>query len=294
MKAQSNHPNLSRRGFLATAASAAALGVLGPGCTQQEQSAGTRAAQGRIPVGVQVYSVRSVAEKDLAGTLAKIAAMGYEGVEFAGYYGHSAKAIRKMLDDNGIVCCGTHTGMDTLSDKNLAATIEFNRTLGNKYLVVPWLDPKSDNPRDAWLKYAERFNVLAEKVRPHGMMVGYHNHAHDHAPIGDTTPWDILFSNTAKDVVMQIDTGNMMSGGGDPIAILKKYPGRATTVHLKEHSATNPKAMIGEGDVKWGEILKLCRTVGGTQWYIVEEEKDVYPPMEGIEISLRNLRKFRT
>lgn len=292
MKAQTNHSTLSRRGFLATAASAAALGALGSGCTQ-EQRAGGRAGRDRIPVGVQVYSVRREAEKDLAGTLAKIAQMGYEGVEFAGYYGHSAKAVRQMLDDNGIVCCGTHTGMDTLSDQNLAATIEYNQILGNKYLIVPWLNPRSDNPREAWLQYAERFNALAEKVRPHGMMVGYHDHAHDHAPLGDTTPWDILFSNTVKDVVMQIDTGNTMSGGADPLSYLRKYPGRAITVHLKEYSATNKNAMIGEGDVNWAEFLRLTRTIGGTRWYIIEEEKDIVPPLEGIEISLRNFERLR-
>jgi sugar phosphate isomerase/epimerase len=92
---------------------------------------------------------------------------------------------------------------------------------------------------------------------------------------------------------MQIDTGNAMSGGGDPIAVLKKYPGRAVTVHLKEYSTTNPKALLGEGDVKWGELFKLCRTIGGTKWYIVEEEKDTVPPMEGIDISLKNLKRFR-
>ncbi len=294
MTTQSNHPNLSRRGFLATTASVAALSVLGSGCTKEERKSVVSMKKGRIPVGVQVYSVRSIAEKDLAGTIAKIAAMGYQGVEFAGYYGHSAKDIRKMLDDNNIVCCGTHTAMDTLSDANLAATIEFNKTLGNKYLIVPWLQGDPNNPKDSWLKYAERFNVLAEKVKPHGMMVGYHAHAHDLHPLDGTTSWDIFFSNTSQDVIMQIDTGNAMSGGGDPVACLKKYPGRAVTVHLKEYSATNKNAVLGEGDVKWTEVFKLCRSIGGTEWYIIEEEKDVYPPMEAIEICLKNLKKYRT
>ncbi len=294
MKTQSNHPNLSRRGFLATAASVAALGALGSGCAKEERKSVTTMVKGRIPVGVQVYSVRTVAEKDLAGTIAKIAKMGYDGVEFAGYYGHSAKDIRKMMDDNNIVCCGTHTQMDDLSDEKLAATIEFNKTLGNKYLIVPWLQPDEANPKEGWLKYAKRLNVLAEKVKRHGMMVGYHSHAHDFAPLDGTTPWDLLFSNTSKDVIMQIDTGNAMSGGGDPVACLKKYPGRAVTVHLKEYSATNPNAMLGEGDVKWVEIFRLCRSIGGTKWYIIEEEKDAYEPMVGIEISLKNFKKYRT
>jgi sugar phosphate isomerase/epimerase len=148
--------------------------------------------------------------------------------------------------------------------------------------------------KNSWLKYAERFNVLAEKLKPQGMMIGYHAHAHDLAPLDGTTSWDIFFSNTRKDVIMQVDTGNAMTGGGDPIACLKKYPGRAVTIHLKEYSTTNKNAMIGEGDVQWTELFKLCRTIGGTKWYIIEEEKDAYPPMEGIEISRKNLKKFRT
>ncbi len=292
MKAQS-HSHLSRRGFLATTASAAALGALGAGCQKEEQQEKTTMTKGKIPIGVQVYSVRSVAEKDLAGTLAKLAQMGYQGVEFAGYYGHPAKEIRKMLDDNGLVCCGTHTQMEDLADQKLAATLEFNKTLGNKYVIVPWLKPDDANPKEAWLGYAKRFNELAGKLKPQGMLIGYHNHAHDFAPVGETTGWDILASNTSKDVIMQLDLGNAMSGGADPIKYLKLYPGRTVTIHLKEYSTKNPKAMIGEGDVRWPEVFRLCRTIGGTKWYIIEEEKDAVPPLEGVEISLKNLKKMR-
>jgi hypothetical protein len=165
MKAESNHSNLSRRGFLATTASAAAVTVLGTGCMKEGQTMGT-AKPDKTPVGLQLYSVRKEAEKDLPGVLAKVANMGYQGVEFAGYYGHSAKDIRKMLDDNGLVCCGTHTQMADLSDQKLAATVEFNKTLGNKRLIVPWLQPEDANPREAWLGYAKRFTTSPPSARP--------------------------------------------------------------------------------------------------------------------------------
>jgi len=290
MKGQST--SQSRREFLATTASAAALSVVA-GCRQEGENR-TMARGDKIPVGLQVYSVRKDAEKDLPGVLAQIARMGYQGVEFAGYYGHQAKAIRKMLDDNGLVCCGTHTQMADLADDKLAATLEFNQTLGNKYVIVPWLEPAKTDPQGTWLGHAKRLNALAEKLKPQGMLVGYHNHAHDFDRVGDTTPWDILASNTRPDVIMQLDTGNALDGGGDPILYLKRYPGRTVTIHLKEHSATNKKAMIGEGDVKWAEVFQLCRTVGGTKWYIIEEEKDAVPPLQGAEISLNNLKKILT
>ncbi|MDI9432787.1 MAG: sugar phosphate isomerase/epimerase [Planctomycetota bacterium] len=292
MKKNQGHSKLSRRDFLATtAASFAAAGLMGAGCGNGMRNT---FAKRQLPVGVQLYSVRAECAKDLPGTIAKVAAMGYDGVEFAGYYDYSAKDLRKILDDNGLKCCGTHTQMDTLSDANLDATIEFNTILGNKYLIVPWLQPNDASPKEAWLAYAKRFNQLAEKVPAHGMVVGYHCHAHDfHALDGGDVPWDILFGNTGKHVVMQMDTGNCMDGGGDPVAYLKKYPGRSLTVHLKEHSKTNKNAIIGEGDVPWDEVFSVCETIGGTQWYIIEEEKDVYPPLEAIELCLKNYRKLR-
>ncbi len=300
MKTNRDRPRLSRRNFLATtAASVAAMGVLGGGCKKQDEDGEevetAKAAKASIPVGVQLYSVRADCAKDLPGTVAKVAEMGYEGVEFAGYYDNTAKDLRKLLDDNGLKCCGTHTAMDTLSKANLQATIEYNQTLGNKYLICPWLKPAETDPKQAWLQHAERFNEVAEVIKPLGMYVGYHCHAHDfHALDGGEIPWEILFDNTADNVVMQIDTGNCIDGGGDPIAYLKKYPKRSLTVHLKEHSATNKDAILGEGDVPWNEVFALCETVGGTEWYIIEEEKDVYPPLEAIELCLKNYKKLRS
>ncbi len=292
MKNQQGQSRLSRRDFLATIPMAiGTAGLLGAGCADGMKKP---FAKRKMPIGVQLYSVRAECAKDLPGTVAKVAAMGYDGVEFAGYYDYAAKSLRKILDDNGLKCCGTHTQMDTLLPANLEATIEFNQILGNKYLICPWLQPNDANPRQAWLDHAKRFNEVAARVEKEGMVVGYHCHAHDfHALDSGEVPWDILFGNTGKSVVMQIDTGNCMDGGGDPITYLKKYPGRSLTVHLKEYSATNKNAILGEGDVQWDEVFALCETIGKTEWYIVEEEKDVYPPLEAIDLCLKNYRKMR-
>lgn len=289
MNSKFNSSKVSRRSFLKS--SAAALCSLMSGCDGPE---GIGRKKRAIPVGLQLYSVRKDCQKDLAGTIEAVAKMGYQGVEFAGYYDYTAKDLRKLLDDNGVKCCGTHTQLTTLMPDNLPKTIEFNKTIGNKYLIVPWLDPKTHNSRDSWLKTADLFNELAEKVKPHGMKVGYHNHTHEFKPINGETPWDILFSNTTKDVIMQLDTGNAMHGGGDPLVYLKRYPGRAVTVHLKEFSATNKKAIIGEGDTDWKQLFALCETVGGTKWYIIEEEKDVYPPLKAAELCLKNFKKLQS
>lgn len=244
----------------------------------------------KIPIGLQLYSVREDAAKDLAGVLRSVAGMGYEGVEFAGYYGHSAADVRKMLDDNGLKCCGGHLGLDTLLGDALPATIEFQRTLGNIYLIVPGFAGSRTSSKAAWLETAGIMNDIAGRLKPHGMWTGYHNHHTEFKPMEGELPWDIFFGNTNPEVIMQFDTGNALVGGAEAGPFLRRYPGRATTVHLKEHSATNDKALIGEGDVKWDEIFELCETVGATKWYIVEQESYAYPPLECADRCLKKLR----
>jgi len=245
-----------------------------------------------IPIGLQMYSVREDCARDLPGTLSAVAKMGYAGVEFAGYHGYSAQELRGMLDDLGLKCCGTHTGLDTLLPGALEATIAFNRTLGNKFLIVPGLPEERRNSRAAWLETARLFDELAQKVKPHGMRVGYHNHTVEFQPMEGERPWDVFCGNTCQEVVTQVDTGNAIEGGADPIELLRRYPGRATTVHLKEHSAANQRALIGEGDVNWDEVFAVCESVGGTQWYIVEQESYAYSPLECAKRCLENLRKM--
>lgn len=246
----------------------------------------------KIPVALQLYSVREDCAQDLPGTLKAVAEMGYEGVEFAGYYDRTAQELRRMLDDLGLKVAGTHTGIHTLLGEELPRTIEFNQILGNKYLIVPGLPREYTESKEAWLKTADLFNDLAEKVKPYGMLVGYHNHSAEFQKIEGEYPWDIFFSNTKPEVIMQIDTGNALHGGADPVPFLERYPGRAITVHLKEFSKTNDRALLGEGDVRWEEVFRLCETTGGTQWYIIEQESYAYPPLECARKCLENLRKM--
>jgi len=280
----------SRRQFLSLTAAGAGAGV---GLTGLKSlPAAIRPGQAplkKIPIGVQLYSVREAAAKDLPGVLEAIAGMGYQGVEFAGYYGWESKPreLRKLLDDNGLKCCGTHTGLDTLTGDALQATAQLHSILGNRFLIVPSLSAKDIQE---WRNLAETFNEIAEKARPLGMLVGYHAHAGDFQKLGDSTPWEIFFDHTRKEIVMQLDTGNCMAGGGDPVAVLRKYPGRSVTVHLKEHGG--PKgAVIGEGDMPWMEILEFCETRGGAEWYIVEHETG-QDPQGSIRGCIEGLRKM--
>lgn len=274
-----NSKNLTRRDFIARTTALTLSAAMAPSAL---------AAAGKpIPVGLQLYSIRDLCQKDLAGMLTAVAKAGYKGVEFAGYYGHSAKAIRKLLDDNQLVCCGTHTPYESILPAKLKETVEFNQTLGNKYLIVPWMEGKS---RQEWLDKAKQFNDIAAEVKSQGMVVGYHAHAHDFHQFDGVTAWDLFFGNTRKEVVMQLDTSNCHEGGADPVAVLHKYPGRATTIHLKAWGG-GPDAVIGEDKVKWQEVFAFCEGPGKTEWYIVEHEsgKD---PFDAVKRSLAALRKM--
>ncbi len=290
-----NNSFFSRRSLLAggLAATAALTGSASAATARRKKTTPRRSPRSKIRVGLQLYSVRRECQRDLAGVIAAVAKMGYEGVEFAGYYNHSAKDLRKMLDDNGLVCCGTHISLDALLGDNLPTTIQFNKTLGNKYLVVSSLPAQYRSSRQAWLNTARLFNKLAEQVKPHAMRVGYHNHSVEFKPIDGQIPWDIFCANTSNDVIMQLDVGNAMHGGADPLPYIYRYPKRAITVHVKEFSKTNNKALIGEGDVNWKAFFALCKAVGGTEWYILEQESYAAPPLECVERCLKNLRKMK-
>lgn len=246
----------------------------------------------RVPIGLQLYSVREDAQKDLPKVLEAVAKMGYEGVEFAGYYGRQAKELRKLLDDNGLRCCGTHTGLNTLEGDRLADTVAFNQTLGNQYLIVPWMPHQKIGTVEACKATAKLFTELAQKVKDKGMYVGYHAHGGDFQKVGEQTAWDLFFSFCGPDVVMQMDVGNCLGGGGDPYASIEKFPGRSKTVHLKEHGGP-AGAVIGEGQVDWKRVFQLCETIGGTEWYIVEQEAyGQGTPLQAVQRCLENLKKM--
>lgn len=276
----------SRRHFLKIAAGTAALGAV-----SLELPAWAEPAAKKIPIGLQLYSLRGDAPKNVPGILEQVAKMGYQGVEFAGYYGRSAAELRKMLDDNGLKCCGTHTGLDTILGDALKATIEFNAKLGNKYLIVPSLPGKNTSSEKALIDTAKLLTEQSEKAKEAGMVVGYHAHGGDFAKFGDKTHWDILFSNAGPNVCMQLDTGNCLGGGGDPIEVLKKFPGRSLTIHLKEHGGPR-NAPVGEGQVKWKEVFAICETTGKTEWYIVEQEGYAGKPLDAVKACIDNLRKM--
>lgn len=245
---------------------------------------------GNIPISLQLYSVRHECAQDLLGVIAKVGAMGYEGVEFAGFHGHSAKAVRKALDDAGLKCSGTHTGIGEFADDKLSATVDYHLEIGAPYPIVPWIPEEMRNSADAAKKTGATFAEVVEKLKPHGLQTGFHAHEGDMKPLptGETA-WDLIAENTPKEFLMQYDTANGMSGGADPVNPILKHPGRSVSVHLKEWGGKHG-AVIGEGDVPWAKVFEACESVGGTKWYVVEYEVEGVSALDAVEQCLKNLR----
>ena len=248
-----------------------------------------------VPIGLQLYSVRADVTRDLPGTLAEIARVGYAGVEPWGYNGEkeewqglSGPALRKLLDDNGLRCCGMHLSTAAIQPANRGRTVALNRALGNTFLIVA-MDAQRMTTREGIAELAGILDEASVDLESEGMQTGYHAHGFDFAIIEGETAWNHLFAMTRPEVVMQMDIGNCAGGGGDPMEPLRRFPGRARSVHLKEFGGP-PGSVIGEGKADWPEIFRLCEETHGTQWYVVEEGSD---NGSGLEIPARSLAALR-
>ena len=234
------------------------------------QAEGAPPKKKKIPIALQLYAVRGDFARDVPGTLEAVSKLGYEGVEFWGYAGtpkvfqeYSAKQLRKLLDDRGLKCCGMHHQLKALEPEQLGVTVENNRVLGNRFLVIA-AAPERMGSEDAILGFAKLLNETAKKLQTEKMRVGYHCHPFDFAKIGGRFAWDILFSHTDPEVIMQLDVGNCLAGKGDPLAMLRKFPGRTLSIHIKEHAEKT------FGSKFYEEVFGLCETSCKTEWYIVE------------------------
>jgi len=279
---------MTRRSFLGLAGVAPLALAIG-------QSRGTAAQARRIPLAVQLYSVRADCRRDFDAALDEVAAMGFEGVEFAGYYTYAdrAPALRARLDALGLKAAGTHIGLETLQGDALKATIDFHQAIGCRFLVVPgnpaFVDPEKSKA------LADTFNQLAETLEPLGMACGYHNHTNEFKKDGDETFWDLFAERTSKDVILQQDCGWTAAAGLDPAAYVRKYPGRTRTTHFKpfaRQGEPDRKPILGQDSVDWAAVYAACASVGGTDWIVVEQE--IYPdgktPMACTRESLAGLK----
>ena len=275
--------HLSRRSFLAVTTAAS----LTPALAQNK----------KVPVGLELFSVRDQLAKDLNGTVTAVAKMGYQVVEFFSPYfswtPDQAKDVRKLMDGLGIRCNSTHNGMNAFTGDGIAKAIELNKILGAKYIVLASAGRVNGN--DGWKAMSETVTKAAEQFRGAGLRAGYHNHKPEFVPADGKRPMDIIAANTPKDFMLQLDVGTCVEAGQDPVAWINSNPGRINSLHLKDWGAGAGKGyevLFGEGDVPWKKVFDAAESKGGVEYYLIEQEGSRFPPIDTAEKCLQNYKKI--
>src|SRR5882757_782229 len=230
-----------------------------------------------IPAGLELYSVRDGLKKDPEGTERAVAQMGYQGVEFyAPYFEWSenqTRQMRKLLDELGIRCFSTHNDSSYLSAEKIGRARDMNLILGSKYVVMASSDPKPG--LDGWKAIADALNLAADQLEPSGLKAGYHNHQREFTPVENQRPMEIIAKNTKPSIMLQLDVGTCVEAGFDPVAWIHANPERIRSLHLKDWSPDPEKGykiLFGEGAAEWKEIFEAAESVGGVEYYLIEQE----------------------
>lgn len=270
----------------------------------------TASGKAKAIVGIQLYSVRDDMKKDPSGTMKKLAEMGYRYVEHANYidrkfYGYSADEFKKLLSDLNLKMLSGHTVMgkqhwDSAKNEFTDAwkyTVEDAATVGQQYVISPWLDESLRKNYDDMLRYMEVFNKSGELCKKSGMKFGYHNHDFEFKEsLNNIKVFDIILQHTdPKLVAQQIDIGNMYGGGGRPLEVLKKYPGRFELMHVKDEIKAGDEyesTILGNGIIDTKQVADLGRKQGTSHFIIEQESYQGKTPIDSAKIDLEIMKKW--
>ncbi len=250
----------------------------------------------KTKLACQLYSVHNSIDKDASAAVCAAAALGFEGMEFFGNGLWDRAFVKSALRDTGLEIAGWHVPLDRMKEGELEKTLDFQSEIGNRSLVIPWLPMEMRDGIDTWKRTAEFFSRLHEKVSARGMTLGYHNHDFEFQPLDETglCGWDIFAENTPSGIVLQLDNGNAMAGGADPVKVLKTHSGRGRTLHLKPYShAAGYDCVVGQDELPWRDFLDEAGRQGVTEWYIAEYESAAMgTDLEGLKIMREALREY--
>ena len=221
-------------------------------------------------IGLHLYTLRREMAQDFTGTLAKVAALGYSEMEFAGYFDKSSKEVRQILDQLGMTSPATHIPLPMIRD-NLETEIETALIIGQKYMVVPFIPP-NERTLDHYHRNAELLNRAGEACKSAGLQMGYHNHNFEFAATDSQIPYDILLAETDPELVaMEMDLFWIMYAGVDPIPYFKKHPGRFAMLHVKDMDSSRRMVDVGSGSIDFAELFSY-RNTAGFKHYFVEHD----------------------
>lgn len=245
----------------------------------------------RPGIALQLYTVRAEAQADFAGTLGRVAEIGYPAVQLAGYGGLPADALKRLLDELNLGVAGAHIGWERLEGA-LEEEVEYNAQLGNHDLICPILPPARRADESAVRAAAAALNAIGERCRRLGARLSYHNHAFEFERFGDRTGMEILLDETDPALLLwEPDVYWIAYAGEEPAAWLHRYAGRCPLVHLKDMTAGEQPtfAEVGEGIIDFQPIFAAT---AGAEWYVVEQDTCARPALESAALSLRHLRDW--
>ncbi|HTQ37139.1 MAG TPA: sugar phosphate isomerase/epimerase [Steroidobacteraceae bacterium] len=283
-------------------------------------------AQQHMPIGLQLYSVDEDARRDLDGTLARVAQIGFRTVELAGYHGHPVATLRAAAARNGIKFTSIHVSATAQPgepglDQDLPRLAADLHELGVTDVALPML-PFPERlgrqrqgeslgsyvarvgkglTRADWQRVAELLNDRGGRLRAQGLRFSYHNHNPEFAPLGDSNGLEILLAETSPDdVVFELDVGWAAAGGADPVALLQQYGRRFQLMHLKDilastrtnYALQQDPAAVGDGSIDWQHLLPAAYAAGVRKYYVEQEPPFATDRYTAIERSLRYLRAF--
>ncbi len=242
-------------------------------------------------VGVQLYTLRELTARDMPGTLRKLAEIGYQNVEFAGYGNSAVGDIRATLDEAGIRAIAAHVQLDRI-EQDTERLLSEMETLGCQTVVVPSIGEEYRTSVPQVRRLVERLNRAGKRLLEAGVRLGYHNHQFEFAALDGTTMWELLVTETDPLLVdLELDVYWAVVGGFDPVDLLRRSGQRVRLLHLKDRAreAGRPDAPVGHGALVWEPILGAA--AAGTQWYIVEQD---YPqnPLEDVRVSFEQLQAW--
>ena len=281
----------NRRDFLKTTAVFAAAAMINPmaACSPEKKV-----------IGLQLYTVRDKIQQDLKTTLEKLAKIGYNSVEAAGYnatdgtfYGMAPKAFVELLNGLGMPLTSSHTTFELdLAEKVIADAAG----AGAKYIIYPYLSDQFRTNLDGWKATAEKFNKMGEIANKNGIRFGYHNHAFEFEKMEDQIPFDLLLTQTDPSLVtFEMDTYWVVRGGHQPVDYFKKYPGRFELLHIKDMVKTEDMffAPVGSGRMDFASIFAEKKTAGMKYFYVEQDSFKDLDPMESVEMSFNYLSQAK-
>jgi sugar phosphate isomerase/epimerase len=285
---------MKRRDFIRSAT----VGLAGAAiCTQLPAS--LFASPSGKPIGLQLYTLRDLLEKDAPGTIKQLAAIGYKDVEIYSLYGKTPAEFRRMLKDNGITASSGHYLLPAVKSE-WNARVEDAKTLGLRYMVIAILPPEERKSLDDYKKLAELFNQAGEATQKAGIQFCYHNHNFEFQKFGDTMPYDYLLKTSdPKLVAFEMDCFWVTHAGQDPVAYFENHPGRFPLLHIKDMKDKPAPTQeldakmglftpVGNGSIDWKRIFATAK-VGGMEHYYVEQDFCEIPPLEAVKMSYQYL-----